>query len=116
MKDDSLLGPWIRRFLLEHIVSERNLSRNTQRSYRDMLRLLLPQLAAKARTPVDALEIEDLSADAVRGFLAAIEREHGCTITTRNQRLSAIHALARFVGERSPEHLVWCSASPQRPI
>jgi integrase/recombinase XerD len=109
MKDDSLLGPWIRRFLLEHMVSERNLSRNTQHSYRDMLRLLLPQLAAKARTPVDALEIEDLSADAVRAFLASIEQEHGCTITTRNQRLSAIHALARFVGERSPEHLAWCS-------
>ena len=29
MKDKSLLGPWIRRFLLEHLVAERNLSRNT---------------------------------------------------------------------------------------
>jgi len=45
MKNDSLLGPWIRRFLLEHLVAERNLSRNTQRSYRDTLCLLLPRLA-----------------------------------------------------------------------
>ncbi|MGO9679551.1 MAG: tyrosine-type recombinase/integrase [Candidatus Sulfotelmatobacter sp.] len=108
MTSGSLLGPWIRRFLLEHIVAERNLSRNTQRSYRDMLRLLLPRLAAKSRTPIDALEIEDLSADAVRSFLAAVEGEHGCAVTTRNQRLSAIHALARFIGERSPEYVAWC--------
>src|SRR5215831_5282506 len=42
MKDKNLLGPWIRRFLLEHLVAERNLSRNTQASYRDTLTLLLP--------------------------------------------------------------------------
>lgn len=34
MKNDCLLRPWIRRFLLEHLVAERNLSRITQRSYR----------------------------------------------------------------------------------
>ena len=45
MPDASLLGPWIRRFLLEHLVSERNLARNTQRSYRDSLQLLLPAIA-----------------------------------------------------------------------
>ena len=116
MKDRSLLGPWIRRFLMEHLVAERNLSRNTQRSYRDTLRLLLPRLAAQAHTPVDALAIEDLSTDAVRSFLAAIEQEHGCTIITRNQRLSAIHALARFVGERSPEHLAWCGEVRRVPF
>ena len=38
MKDEKLLGPWVRRFLLEHLVAERNLSRNTQASYRDALK------------------------------------------------------------------------------
>jgi integrase/recombinase XerD len=33
MTKTSLLGPWVRRFLLEYLVSERNLTRNTQRSY-----------------------------------------------------------------------------------
>ena len=37
MNDPSLLGPWVRRFLLEHLVGERNLARNTQVSYRDAL-------------------------------------------------------------------------------
>ena len=39
MTDVLLLGPWIRRFLLEHLVGERNLARNTQLSYRDALSL-----------------------------------------------------------------------------
>ena len=108
MKNDSLLGPWIRRFLLEHLVAERNLARNTQRSYRDALCLLLPRLAVQSQISVDVLEVEDLSDDAVRNFLAGIEEERGCSVATRNQRLSAIHALAHFIGQRSPEHLAWC--------
>lgn len=108
MKNNSLLGPWIKRFLLEHLVAERNLSLNTQRSYRDTLRLLLPPLAAQSRKHIDALEIEDLSGVMVRSFLKDVEEQRGCSVVTRNQRLSAIHALARFIGERSPEHLPWC--------
>ena len=44
-----LLGPWIRRFLLEHLVGERNLARNTQRSYRDTFCLLIPFAAEKLK-------------------------------------------------------------------
>lgn len=107
-KTNDALAPWIKRFLLEHLVGERNLARNTQRSYRDTLRLLLPHAAAFAAKPTDRLAITDLSADRVRDFLAGLESERGCSVTTRNQRLSAIHALARFIGERNPETLVWC--------
>ena len=35
MSDIQTLGPWLRRFLCEHIVTERNLTRNTRNSYRD---------------------------------------------------------------------------------
>jgi integrase/recombinase XerD len=44
----------------------------------------------------------------VRLFLADLELGRRCAITTRNQRLAAVHALARFVGEHSPEHIAWC--------
>src|ERR1022692_4279166 len=49
MNDLTLLGPWVRRFLLEHLVAERNLARNTQRSYRDALTLLIPFVADRIR-------------------------------------------------------------------
>lgn len=108
MHDASLLGPWIRRFLLEHVVSERNLARNTQRSYRDSLRLLLPAIARRTRKAIDRLAVIDVSADRVRQFLNEVEEKRGCTITTRNQRLAAIHALARFIGIHAPELVEWC--------
>jgi len=47
------LGPWIRLFLLEYLISERNQSRNTQASYRDTLTLLIPFVGAKLRRPID---------------------------------------------------------------
>ena len=49
----STLAPWLRRFLA--VVTERNLARNTQKSYRDTFALLLPFVGAKIRKPVDRL-------------------------------------------------------------
>jgi site-specific recombinase XerD len=108
MNDKTLLGPWVRRFLLEHLVAERNLAHNTQSSYRDALTLLIPFVAAKTHLAVDRLQVVDVSADLLRLFLADLEQARQCAITTRNQRLAAVHALARFVGEHSPEHIAWC--------
>ena len=108
MADLMKLGPWVRRFLLEHLMNERNLSRGTQRSYRDTLSLLIPFVARKIRKSVDALDVVHVSADLVRLFLLHLEESRGCAISTRNQRLAAIHALARFVALHSPEHIAWC--------
>lgn len=105
---DTKLGPWVRRFLLEHLVGERNLARNTQRSYRDSLALLIPFIAEKVRKGVDQLEVDHLSAERVRQFLQHLEEARGCSVPTRNQRLAALHALAHFIGERGPEHIEWC--------
>ena len=109
MDNTTLLGTWIRRFLLEHLVAERNLALNTQRSYRDTLVLLIPFVAKKAGKAVDRLSVLDMSAELIRFFLADLETSRRCAIVTRNQRLAAIHALARFVGEHSPEHIAWCA-------
>ncbi len=108
MAKTHLLGPWIRRFLLEYVVNERNLARNTQLSYRDTLRLLLPFVSEAIRQPLDQLAIDQLSPPLVQQFLGHLEQQRGCTVATRNVRLAAIHALARFIALRSPEHVAWC--------
>jgi integrase/recombinase XerD len=109
MKDECLLGPWVRRFLLEHLVAERNLSRNTQASYRDTLTLLLPFASRQAGRPIDRMTVEGLTQAIVRKFLDHLERDRQCSEITRNQRLATIHSLARFIGMRSPVHLAWCA-------
>jgi len=108
MAKTHLLGPWIRRFLLEYVVNERNLARNTQLSSRDTLRLLLPFVSEAIRQPLDQLAIDQLSPPLVQQFLGHLEQQRGCTVATRHVRLAAIHALARFIALHSPEHVAWC--------
>jgi integrase/recombinase XerD len=102
-----LLGSWVRRFLLEHLIAERNLARNTQKSYRDTLALLLPFTSTQKRKAIELLAVGDLSVDLLKRFLDHLETARRCSIRTRNQRLAALHALARFIAERSPEHIEW---------
>jgi integrase/recombinase XerD len=107
MNDHTLLGPWIRRFLQEHVVAERNLAHNTQHSYRDAVSQLIPFVAKARKKPVDRLDVIDVSADLIRLFLADVETSRHCGIATRNQRLAAIRAFAGFVGEHSPVQIEW---------
>jgi len=109
MSYQPLIGPWIRRFLMEYLVAERNLARNTQTSYRDTMTLLLPFAARAAGTPLDRLAVEELTATIVRRFLEHLEKARHCSVATRNQRLGTIHSLAKFIAARSPEHISWCS-------
>jgi len=103
MPDRHLLGPFIRRFLLEEVVADRNLTRNTQRSYRDSIRLLLRFLADRHATDPTRVTVEQVTAAVVRGFLVHLEQERGNSVATRNQRLAALHSLFRFVASQVPE-------------
>ena len=107
MPNTDLLSPWVRRFLLEYLVAERNCARNTQKSYRDALQRLLPFVARAAHRRIERLRVEDVSPARTRAFLQDLEKTRRCGIATRNQRLAAIHSLARFIGLHSPEHLEW---------
>jgi integrase/recombinase XerD len=94
MPEFETLGPWLRRFLVEHIVTERNLARNTRTSYRDTFSLLLPFASRKLSKSVDRLVVRDLTSRLVLQFLAHLEEDRGCSARTRNQRLAAIRAPA----------------------
>jgi site-specific recombinase XerD len=103
MLEKHLMGPLIRRFLLEEVLASKNLTLNTQHSYRDTIRLLLRFFAdSKTAEPTD-LTVEQVSAPAVRAFLAHLEGlRHNC-VATRNQRLAAVHSLFRFIAQQAPE-------------
>lgn len=109
MSETRTLGPWLRRFLADYIVTERRLARNTQTSYRDSFALLLAFLSRQARKPADRLAVEDLTAARVLEFLTYLEQERGCSVQTRNQRLAALRAFVRFVASRDPARLEWAA-------
>ena len=58
---ECLVGHWIRKFMLEHLVTVRNCSPQTRKSYRDAYRKLLPYVAKKCGRSVDALRVADVS-------------------------------------------------------
>lgn len=97
------LGVFVRRFLLEDVVADRNLSINTQKSYRDTLRLLFRYLKDQHATDPTRATVEQVTADIVRSFLGHLEQQRHCGTATRNQRLAALRYLYRFIGQRVPE-------------
>jgi len=117
MPDGHLLGPFIRRFLLEEVVADRNLTLNTQRSYRDSIRLLLRFLHEHHALEPTHVTVEQVTAAVARTFLAHLEEQRGNSVSTRNQRLAAIHSLFRFVARQVPElvdHAAQIHAIPVR--
>lgn len=116
MSSNNFLGSWVRRFLMEYLIGERNLSKNTQASYRDTFVLLFPFVAKTNKKSIEELSIHDVDPDIVRLFLQYLEKDRNCCIVTRNQRLAAIRALAHFIGERSPEHIAWSAKISSIPF
>ena len=88
---------------LRRVVSAMKLSSNLERMADQGT-----NIARRARKPIDRLNVVDISADRVRQFLSDLEEKRLCRIATRNQRLAAIHALARFVAVHAPELVEWC--------
>jgi site-specific recombinase XerD len=117
MTDYHLLGPLVRSFLSEEIVTDRNLTRNTQRSYADAIQLLLRFIQRHLSVEPAGLTVEQVTAAVVRSFLTHLEDERGNSTSTRNQRLKAIHALFHFIARRAPEladHIAEVHAIPPR--
>jgi len=109
MSNVERIGYWIPSFLRDYVLLERNFSKNTQKGYRDSLELLLVYLSQKCRKPIDSLALADISQERVKLFLQHLEQERKNSIATRNQRLAAFHAWARFIASHNCEYLAWCN-------
>jgi integrase/recombinase XerD len=98
------LAPTLQAFFTTRLGHQRDTSPHTIDSYRHAFRLLLTY--AKTRTGKDPsdLDLADLDASLVSGFLDHLERERGNGIGSRNTRLAAIHSFFRFASYRHPEH------------
>jgi integrase/recombinase XerD len=101
----NVLGAVVRDYFADHLPRVRGTSPHTIHSYRDSLMLLLRFLSARSKRPITELDLKDVDPPGILAFLAYLERERKNGAATRNVRLSAIHALFRFVASRNPEHL-----------
>ena len=97
------IAPLLKRFFSHYMPVQRGYSQNTVCAYRDAVKLLLCYVADTLKKSVDELDIQDVSEKAVLGFLDHIEKQRGCTASTRNARLAAIRSLFAFIAREDPE-------------
>jgi site-specific recombinase XerD len=100
----SLLAPTLQTFFTDRLIAQRHASGHTIAAYRDTWRLLLGYAAARTGSPPSRLDLADLDATLIAGFLDHLERDRGNSVRTRNARLAAIHSLFRFAALAHPEH------------
>jgi integrase/recombinase XerD len=101
----SMLGPVLASFFNDHLKLQKGLRPNSITSYADAMRLFLQFAAKVTGKRITRLEIDDLNADAVSGFLNSLEEDRGNAVQSRNQRLAAIRTFFEYVGRRFPERL-----------
>ena len=100
----TVLAPTLQSFFTEYLIGQRGASDHTIGAYRDTFRLLLNHLHQRTGIKPHRLDIGDLHAEAIAGFLTMLETERGNSVSTRNNRLAAIHSLFHHAALRHPEH------------
>ena len=98
------LAPTLQAFFTDRLIRQRHASVNTIAAYRDTLRLLLGYATTRTGLSPSQLDLADLDAPLIAGFLDHLEHERGNSVRTRNARLAAIHSLFRFAALTHPEH------------
>jgi len=100
----SALAPTLQAWFTDRLIAQRNASPHTIAAYRDTLRLLLDYAEGRLGRQPCQLDIAELDAPLIAGFLDHLERQRHNSIRTRNLRLAAIHSLFRYAQHRHPEH------------
>lgn len=99
------VGQTIFAFFEDYLKTQKGLRPGSIRSYRDTMKLFLVHIAAVRRRPITRLILEDLSSERVLDFLRMIETTRKNHVSTRNQRLAALHTFYRYLAVHHPEML-----------
>ncbi len=98
------LAPLLQAFFTDRLMTQYGASPHTIASYRDTFRLLLSHVHQQTGKLPAQLDLTDLDATTIGGFLQHLETIRGNSAATRNTRLAAIHSLFRYASLRAPEH------------
>ncbi len=113
---DQSLSSVVHGYFLTYLPRDKGLQPSTIRSYRDSLRLFLIFVACVNRRGVSELDLEHLDYPAAQAFLHNLEAERGNAVSTRNQRLAALHAFYEYLGRTVLEMLPSCAKVAAIPM
>ncbi len=93
---------YLTKFFAEYLPNQQGASANTICSYRDTFIQLLGFMKERYHLQPEKLSYSDFTLERTEAFLSYLETEKMVSISTRNQRLAAIHAFFRFIQFRDP--------------
>ena len=97
------------KYFAEYLPKQTAASPNTILSYRDTFVQLMGFYKSECHLPPEKLEYGDFTAANIEAFLSHLEATRGISISTRNQRLAAIHAFFRYLQYRDPAGFEQCA-------
>ena len=95
----------ITRYLTDFLPGQRNVSPNTIRSYRDTFKQYLIFMQEEQRIRPERISLASMTVLSIKEFLQWLETSKKVSISTRNQRLAAIHSFYRYAQTENPEIL-----------
>jgi site-specific recombinase XerD len=102
-------------YFQKYLPGQRGLSTNTIKSYRDAFVIFFRFLGEKEHIKPEKLKFHAMDRSMVERFTDWLECEKSCSVSTRNQRLAAIHAFMKYVLARCPEHFEQCQKVVEIP-
>lgn len=84
-------------FFTEYLSAERGVSPNTLRSYGTAFASYLDFMRVKRNVDAEKLTLEHINRKNVLDYLGWLQTDKSSSVSTRNQRLAAIHAFCRYM-------------------
>lgn len=97
MKKSSNFAKYLRDFFSEYLSAERGVSPNTIRSYGTTFAFFLDFMKSQKKIDAEKLILEHVSRKNILDFLDWLQTNKDSSISTRNQRLAAIHAFCKYM-------------------
>jgi site-specific recombinase XerD len=95
-------------YFSKYLPGQIGVSANTIKSYRDTFSLLLRFFMSEYGVAADKLTFSQIHKERIERFLTYLETERGCGVSTRNQRLAAIHAFFLYLQTEMPQIIHNC--------
>jgi integrase/recombinase XerD len=92
-------------YLSKYLPGEVGASSNTIQSYRDTFSILIKYCASEKKIAAERLTLQHFDMKLIESFLNWLEEVRKCSVSTRNQRLAAIHAFFKYLQLEQPHSL-----------
>jgi len=102
------IGHYLTKFLEDYLPRQRNLSANTIYSYAWTFKLFFLHCKHHLNRPAEKIYVDDFDRHMVTDFLNWLESSRSSSASSRNQRLSAMRSLFKFIQYESPEYMSVC--------